>query len=43
MQRFWRDSHAGLHHAIHVPSTVFHASALSSLGVDPQGPLRAMI
>ena len=43
MQRFWRDAHAGLHHAIHVPSTVFHASALSSLGVDPQGPLRAMI
>ena len=43
MQRFWRDAHAGLHHAIHVPSTVFHASALSSLGVDPEGPLRAMI
>ncbi|MEB8325505.1 hydroxylase [Dietzia kunjamensis] len=43
MQRFWRDAHAGLHHAIHVPSTVFHASALASLGVDPEGPLRAMI
>ena len=43
MQRFWRDAHAGLHHAIHVPSTVFHASALSGLGVDPEGPLRAMI
>ena len=43
MQRFWRDAHAGLHHAIHVPSTVYHASALSGLGVDPEGPLRAMI
>lgn len=43
MQRFWRDAHAGLHHAIHVPGTVFHASSLSRLGVDPEGPLRAMI
>lgn len=43
MQRFWRDAHAGLHHAIHVPSTVNHASALAGLGVDPEGPLRAMI
>ncbi|MGX6510292.1 acyl-CoA dehydrogenase family protein [Rhodococcus sp. SJ-2] len=43
LQRFWRDAHAGLHHAIHVPSTVFHASSLSRLGVEPQGPLRAMI
>lgn len=43
MQRFWRDANAGLHHAIHVPSTVYHASGLSSLGVEPEGPLRAMI
>ncbi len=43
LQRYWRDAHAGLAHAIHVPSTVFHASALSSLGIDPVGPLRAMI
>ncbi|MFZ2528685.1 MAG: hydroxylase [Rhodococcus sp. (in: high G+C Gram-positive bacteria)] len=43
MQRFWRDAHAGLHHAIHVPGTVFHAASLSRLGVDPEGPLRAMI
>jgi alkylation response protein AidB-like acyl-CoA dehydrogenase len=43
LQRYWRDAHAGLAHAIHVPGTVFHASALSSLGIDPQGPLRAMI
>ncbi|MCA2210938.1 acyl-CoA dehydrogenase family protein [Nocardia rosealba] len=43
MQRFWRDAHAGLNHAIHVPSTVYHASALSSLGIDPAPNLRSMI
>lgn len=43
IQRFWRDAHAGLHHAIHVPSTVFHATALSRLGIEPGGSLRAMI
>ena len=43
LQRYWRDAHVGQAHAIHVPGTVYHASALSSLGVDPQGPLRAMI
>lgn len=43
LQRYWRDAHTGLAHAIHVPSTVFHASALSALGIEPQGPLRAMI
>ncbi len=43
LQRYWRDVHVGQAHAIHAPSTVYHASALSSLGVDPQGPLRAMI
>jgi alkylation response protein AidB-like acyl-CoA dehydrogenase len=43
LQRYWRDAHTGLAHAIHVPGTTFHASALSSFGVDPAGPLRAMI
>lgn len=43
LQRYWRDAHVGQAHAIHVPGTVYHASALSSLGVDPQGPLRALI
>jgi 3-hydroxy-9,10-secoandrosta-1,3,5(10)-triene-9,17-dione monooxygenase len=43
LQRYWRDVHVGQAHAIHVPGTTYHASALSSLGVDPQGPLRAMI
>ncbi len=43
LQRYWRDVHVGQAHAIHVPGTIYHASALSSLGVDPPGPLRAMI
>ncbi|WP_328396050.1 acyl-CoA dehydrogenase family protein [Nocardia sp. NBC_00416] len=43
LQRYWRDVHAGLNHAIHVPSTVYHASALSSLGIDPAEQLRSMI
>ena len=43
MQRYFRDAQAGLHHAIHSPGTVYHAAALSALGADPQGPLRAMI
>ncbi|MFQ6226827.1 hydroxylase [Nocardia sp. NPDC002869] len=43
LQRYWRDAHAGLNHAIHVPSTVYHASALSSMGFDPAAHLRSMI
>ncbi|MBF6245584.1 hydroxylase [Nocardia elegans] len=44
LQRFWRDAHAGLHHAIHVSSTTYHAAAMASLGVEvPPGPLRVMI
>lgn len=43
LQRYWRDAHAGLAHAIHTPGTTYHASALSSFGVDPEGALRAMI
>ncbi|MFW0786947.1 acyl-CoA dehydrogenase family protein [Gordonia sp. CPCC 206044] len=43
LQRFWRDAHAGLNHAIHVPSTVYHAAALSSLGIEPPEPLQKMI
>lgn len=44
LQRFWRDAHAGIHHAIHVTSTTYHAAAMSSLGIDvPAGPLRVMI
>ncbi|MEV3964807.1 hydroxylase [Nocardia sp. NPDC050193] len=43
LQRYWRDAHAGLNHAIHVPSTVYHASALSSMGFEPADHLRSMI
>ena len=43
MQRFWRDAHAGLAHAIHVPGSIFHASTLSQLGGEPQGIHRSMI
>ena len=43
MQRFWRDAHVGLTHAIHVPGMIYHSAALSQLGGDPQGAYRAMI
>jgi 3-hydroxy-9,10-secoandrosta-1,3,5(10)-triene-9,17-dione monooxygenase len=44
LQRFWRDAHMGLAHAIHSPGTVYHSSALSELGVEPPpGPMRTMI
>lgn len=43
LQRYWRDAHVGLAHAIHVPSTVYHASAISSLGLEPADHLRSMI
>ncbi|MER7078010.1 Acyl-CoA dehydrogenase [Saccharopolyspora kobensis] len=44
IQRFWRDGHMGMVHAIHVPGAVFHVSALTELGVEPpNGPLRSMI
>lgn len=43
MQRFWRDAHVGLTHAIHVPGVIYHSAALAQLGGDPQGPYRAMI
>ncbi|QBJ98378.1 hydroxylase [Rhodococcus sp. ABRD24] len=43
MQRFWRDAHAGLVHAIHVPGSIFYASSLSELGGEPKGIHRAMI
>jgi 3-hydroxy-9,10-secoandrosta-1,3,5(10)-triene-9,17-dione monooxygenase len=44
MQRFWRDAHTGLAHAIHVPGMINHASALTQLGIEiPAGPMRVMI
>lgn len=43
LQRFWRDAHVGLQHAIHTPGTVYHATALASLGAEPPQALRALI
>jgi len=43
MQRFWRDAHVGLQHAIHTPGSIYHATALTSMGIEPEGPLRALI
>lgn len=43
LQRFWRDAHMGLTHAINVPGVVNHASALSSIDVEAPGHMRPMI
>ncbi|PTR24897.1 alkylation response protein AidB-like acyl-CoA dehydrogenase [Rhodococcus sp. OK519] len=43
LQRFWRDAHVGLTHAIHVPGSINHSSALTQLGGEPQGVHRSMI
>lgn len=44
LQRFWRDAHMGLVHAIHVPGAINHVSALAQLGIEPPpGPMRSMI
>ena len=44
LQRFWRDAHMGLAHAIHVPGSINHVSALGQIGAEvPPGPMRAMI
>jgi alkylation response protein AidB-like acyl-CoA dehydrogenase len=43
LQRFWRDAHVGLNHAIHTPGQIYHGAALLSIDVEPQGLLRALI
>lgn len=43
LQRFWRDVHMGLTHAIHVPGLVYHASSLSMIDVEAPGYMRPMI
>lgn len=43
LQRFWRDAHAGLVHAVHVPGSNYHATALLELGGEPQGMMAGMI
>ncbi|WP_104104309.1 acyl-CoA dehydrogenase family protein [Arthrobacter sp. 08Y14] len=43
IQRFWRDAHMGLAHAIHVPGPTYHAAVLTELGVEPPANLAAMV
>ncbi|WP_219418197.1 acyl-CoA dehydrogenase family protein [Pseudonocardia nigra] len=43
MQRFWRDAHVGLQHAIHIPGSAYHSAALTQMGVEPHGALRLLI
>jgi 3-hydroxy-9,10-secoandrosta-1,3,5(10)-triene-9,17-dione monooxygenase len=43
MQRFWRDAHVGLQHAIHVPGDIYHSAALFEMGLAPSGNLRPLI
>jgi len=43
LQRFWRDAHAGLHHAIHVAGPTYHTTALTEMGIEPAPPQRVLI
>jgi alkylation response protein AidB-like acyl-CoA dehydrogenase len=43
LQRFWRDSHMGLQHFIHLPGPVYHATALLSMGVELPDAMRGVI
>jgi alkylation response protein AidB-like acyl-CoA dehydrogenase len=43
MQRYWRDAHVGLQHAIHIPGSTYHSNALTMMGIDPPPALRGMI
>lgn len=44
IQRFWRDGHMGLAHAIHVPGPAFHVAALTDIDITPPpGPMISMI
>jgi 3-hydroxy-9,10-secoandrosta-1,3,5(10)-triene-9,17-dione monooxygenase len=43
MQRFWRDAHVGLQHAIHIPGGMYHSNALTMMGIDPPPALRGLI
>jgi alkylation response protein AidB-like acyl-CoA dehydrogenase len=44
MQRFWRDAHVGLQHAIHVPGSIYHAATLTDMGIEPESAsLRGLI
>jgi 3-hydroxy-9,10-secoandrosta-1,3,5(10)-triene-9,17-dione monooxygenase len=43
IQRFWRDAHAGLNHAIHTAGQPYHTTALTEMGVEPAPAQRMMI
>jgi 3-hydroxy-9,10-secoandrosta-1,3,5(10)-triene-9,17-dione monooxygenase len=43
LQRFWRDAHVGLGHAIHTPGTIYHSAALTTMDIEAPARLRAMI
>jgi len=43
MQRYWRDAHAGLNHAVHTSGTIYHAATLTSVGAEPAAHLQALI
>jgi alkylation response protein AidB-like acyl-CoA dehydrogenase len=43
MQRYWRDAHVGLQHAIHIPGAMYHSNALTMMGIDPPPALRGLI
>ena len=40
IQRFWRDVHAGLNHAIHIAGPVYQGYTAVSMGVEPTGNAR---
>lgn len=42
LQRYWRDAHVGLQHAIHVPGDIYQATAVLELGFEPDPGLRAL-
>lgn len=39
IQRFWRDAHVGLHHAINVSNGVFQYAATQRMGIDMASPI----
>lgn len=41
IQRYWRDAHMGLSHAIHVPGPTYHAAVLTEIGLEPPANLAA--
>jgi 3-hydroxy-9,10-secoandrosta-1,3,5(10)-triene-9,17-dione monooxygenase len=43
LQRFWRDGHAGLNHAVNVTGPIYNAYAAATMGLEPTGMLRLTI